>query len=62
MEIVELEEKNVSKVQAQVGIRDAEFSDRYYQPIKIFDIHSCNARIMKSSIVPTVIAGEDERH
>ena len=56
MEIAELEEKNVSKVEYQVGIGDADFSNGYCQPIKIFDIHSCNARIMKSTIIPTLIA------
>ena len=56
MEIAELEEKNVSKVEYQVGIGEAGFSNGYCRPIKIFDIHSCNARIMKSTIIPTLIA------
>ena len=70
VEMSEIEDRNISGVGLRsrrdraYALSGIEFGDGYSRPIRIFDIRAFNARIMKSTIIPTVIAqgplSEDE--
>jgi len=52
----EIESRGIGAAKAQIGeIRSElmDYTDPYLQPIRIFDIQAFNARIMKSTVVPT---------
>ena len=58
----EIENRNIGamklvKGQSQEGGSGGllEYTDPYLQPVKIFDIQTFNAQIMKSTVVPTVV-------
>ena len=57
MEIDEIEGKNISVVESDLRREmETDYDDPYHQPLRIFDIQTFNARIMKSTVIPTVIA------
>ena len=66
VEMSEIEERNLSLLGTRSGgdSTKIEYDDAYRRPLRIFDIRAFNARIMKSSVVPTRISSgplsEDE--
>ena len=59
IEIGEIEERNISSLEYNTKPNDdakTDFDDAYNRPLRIFDIRAFNARIMKSSVIPTKIS------
>ena len=56
----EIENRNISAVGALNQYENIRFGCPYCEPIRIFDIHAFNARIMKLLVVPTNISVDGE--
>ena len=56
-EVGEIEYRDISKVEIGSGMEpSATFGDGYLAPMQIFDVQIFNRRIMKSTVIPTIIA------
>ena len=63
VEIAEIESRNISSIQAsefnsrrELDMDMDSYGDGYSSPMKVFDIQTFNYRIMKSTVVPTIIS------
>ena len=55
-EIDEIEGYNISSINTATQRDETDYGDSYHETLRVFDINTFNARIMKSSVIPTLVS------